>query len=124
MNESLENSATSAPYDAVDWAMRLSRDEAERIRSARREDEAALRQYVLSLTGVYVLLSAVSLIAALSPMPPGQAVVIRVLATVFTSAAVASMVTNYGVRRSASWSRRPLIVLCYLTRPLPVLGTF
>jgi hypothetical protein len=124
MNESPENSATSTPHNAVDWVMRLSHEEADRIRSARRDDEAALRQYVLSLTGVHVLLSATSLMFAFSPMPPHQTAAVWIMASVFTSAAVASIFTNYGVRRSASWSRRPLIILCYLIRPLPVLGTF
>src|SRR5207253_2334714 len=101
-----------------------SREEAERIRSARLKDEGALRQYVLSLTGVYVLLSATSLMFAFSPMPPRQAAAIWIMATVFTSAAVASILTNYGVRRSASWSRRPLILLCYLILPVPIFRAF
>jgi hypothetical protein len=124
MNESPENAGTAAPQNPTDWAVRLSHEEAERIRSARLKDEAALNQYVLSLTGGYVLLSAVSLMAALSPMPPRQPEVMRIMATVFTSAAFASILTNFGVRRSASWSRRPLIVLCYLVLPVPVLRTF
>jgi hypothetical protein len=124
MNESPENPAVPTPHNAVDWAMRLSNEEACRIRSARRPDEAALRQYVLSLTGVYVLLSATSLMFAFLPMPRGQAAATWIMASVFTFAAFASILTNYGVRRSASWSRRPLLVLCYVMRPIPILGSF
>src|SRR5262245_33278010 len=99
MNDSLENFAKPAPNDTVDWVMGLSQGEAERIRSARLKDEAGLRQYVLSLTGVYVLLSAASLMAAVTPMPPDQAKVVELTAIVLTAAAFVSIVTNYGARR-------------------------
>jgi hypothetical protein len=124
MNESPASTGTSALHDPTDWAVRLSHEEADRLRSARLKDEVALKQYALSITGGYVLLSAVGLVAAFSPTPPGQTKFILTMAAVFSLAAFASIVTNFGVRRSASWSRRPLIVLCYLVLPVPVLRAF
>src|SRR5262245_54030146 len=118
MNESPDNPA-AIPRHNADWVLRLSPDEAGRLRSARRQDEAALKQYVLSLTGVYILLSAASLMFAFSSIPPRQAAVTWIMASIPTLIAFASIATNYGVRRSANWSRRPLIALSYLILPFP-----
>jgi hypothetical protein len=124
INELPEDTGTSVPRAPTDWALRLSHEEAHRVRSARLKDETALKQYVLSLTGGYVLLSVVSLMAALTPTSPRQTNIILIMAAIFSSAALVSILTNYGVRRSASWSRRPLIVLCYLILPVPVFRAF
>jgi len=97
-------------------------EEAERIRATRLQAEAALKQYALALTGLYVLMSAAFVVALFVPMPPLQKSFVKVLAASLGALAAGSVVVNWGVRRLAAWTRIPLLVLCMLARLIPHFG--
>jgi hypothetical protein len=93
------------------------------MRAEYSKSEVALKQYTLCLVGLFFLLSAVGLVFLCIPKSTEQTVAVAAMTAVAMLAAVASLVVNWGVRRLAAWSRRPLIVLCLLAVPFYPIGT-
>ena len=94
---------------------------AARIREQCRTREAGLKQKTLCLVGFFVLFSVVANLGAFGLLGPATMMV--PLAVISTIAASAGIAINWGVRRFASWSRIPLIILAIVGLAAFPIGT-
>jgi hypothetical protein len=92
-------------------------------RESRKGEEANLKQDALCLVGNLVLLAAVQGVFVFQPQPSAQRALMIGLAVVTGCAALSGIVVYRGVRKLASWSRKPLAILASISLLAFPLGT-